>query len=199
MNEVFTKSIYTSNGIVRDNIFKGRQVLDIGCGQQKLPGAIGMDIVKNSVADIIHDASVIPWPFKDNHFDVAFANHFVEHMDDLITFFNEVHRILKPGGRFIMQVPYFRWVDAYADPTHRHFFTASSLDYFIQDTKLAEYHYTDVRFKKVGFWYGWPAKARNPFIRLFKRYITQHPRLYDQYVSLLLPVPCLTWELEAIK
>lgn len=199
MKKHFAESIYTHDGIVNSNIFDGKEALDIGCGQRKLPGAVGMDIVNDSTADIIHDTSVIPWPFEDNYFDVVFANHFVEHAENLIDFFNETHRILKPGGRFIMQVPYFRSVDAYTDPTHRHFFTSQSLDYVIEGTKLSEYSYTMKRFKRIGFWYGWPAKAKNPLTRLFKRYITKHPRFYDRYLSLFLPVPCLTWELEAIK
>lgn len=199
MNEIFTKCIYTHDGIVKSNIFENKRALDIGCGQRKLPGAVGMDIIKNSTADVIHDASAIPWPFEDSSFKIVFANHFVEHIDDLLAFFNEVHRILEPNGRLIMQVPYFRWVDAYTDPTHRHFFTSQSLDYVIAGTKLSEYSYTSKQFKSIGFWYGWPAQSKNPLVNLFKSYISKHPKFYDQYLSLFLPVPCLTWELEALK
>ena len=199
MENTLTTKIYTQHGIPTGNVFSDKKVLDIGCGQRKLPGSIGMDIVENSNADVVHDASSIPWPFEDNTFDLVFTNHFVEHVDDLLGFFNEVHRVLKPGGRFIMQVPYFRKTDAYADLTHRHFFTSRSLDYIVKETRLSEYNYTDRMYTQVGFWYGWPAKAGNPFTRFFKWYITKYPKFYDQYLSLLLPISCLTWELEVIK
>jgi len=199
MKKNLTTKIYTRNGVPKENIFSDKKVLDIGCGQRKLPGSVGMDVVENSEADVVHDASVMPWPFEDNSFDLVFANHFVEHVDDLLAFFNEVHRILKPGGRFIMQVPYFRRTDAYADITHRHFFTSQSLDYIVKDTKLSAYNYTDRLYTKIGFWYGWPAQSRNPLVRFFKWYISKYPKFYDQYLSLLLPISCLTWELEVIK
>lgn len=195
----FAEHIYTRTGSVAEGTFSGLKVLDVGCGQRKLKGAIGLDIVKDSEADVIHDVSETPWPFEVNSFDLVFANHHLEHVADPLQFLGEVHRILKPGGRAVIQVPYFRSVDAYTDPTHRHFFTARSLDYVIEGTKLAPYNYVDYRFKKIGFWYGWPAPSRNPLVALFKRYITKHSKWYDQYLSLLLPVPCLTWELQAIK
>ncbi len=199
MKTNLTTKIYTKNGILPESIFSGEKVLDVGCGQRKLPGSIGMDIVKNSQADIIYDASVTPWPFEDNSFDLIFTNHFLEHVYDLFGFLEETHRVLKPGGRFIAQVPYFRCTDAYGDPTHRQFFTSQSLEYVIKGTKLSEYNYSSAKFKKIGFWYGWPAKSRNPLARMFKAFIGRHPKFYDQYLSLLLPVPCLTWELEVIK
>lgn len=197
--KALTNEIYTDGGIVTMDIFKDKKVLDIGCGQRKLLGSVGMDVVENSEADVVHDASVMPWPFEDNSFDLVFANHFVEHVDDLLAFFNEVHRILKPGGRFVMQVPYFRRTDAYADITHRHFFTARSLDYVIKGTRLSEYHYTDRLYTEIGFWYGWPSESRNPLVRAFKRFISRHSKFYDQYLSLVFPMPCVTWELEVIK
>lgn len=199
MQNILTTKIYTQNGTIKRDIWKGKNILDVGCGQHKLPGSIGIDIVENSQADVVHDVTDTPWPFKNDSFDLVFANHFVEHVDDLLIFFNEVHRVLKPGGRFIMQVPYFRCVDAYADITHRHFFTSRSLDYIIKDTKLSAYNYTNCLYTQVGFWYGWPARSRNPFVNLFKAYIIRYPKFYDQYLSFLLPVACLTWELEVIK
>lgn len=197
--ESWVEKIYTRNGIVRDKTLLELKTLDIGCGQEKFPGSIGMDIVKNSQADIVHDASDIPWPFEENSFDMVIANHFVEHTDDILVFFNEAHRILKHSGRIIIQVPYFRKTDAFTDITHRHFFTSQSLDYIIKDAKPSTYNYTDCLYAKVGFWYGWPSKSKNPITGLFKRYITKYPKFYDQYLSLLLPMPCLTWELEVIK
>ncbi|HEY4517779.1 MAG TPA: class I SAM-dependent methyltransferase [Candidatus Paceibacterota bacterium] len=197
--ELLTPQIYTPKGFAKENILQGKKALDIGCGSRKLPGAVGVDIVKTADVDILHDLSVFPWPFRESEFDVVFANHFLEHTDDLLKTISEIHRITRPGAHIIIQVPYFRSVDAYTDPTHRHFFTSQSLDYFIDGTGCAEYRYVPIRFKKLAFWYGWPHRSKNPLRELIKKLAYRAPRFYDQYLSLLLPVPCLTFELEVIK
>jgi SAM-dependent methyltransferase len=44
-------------------------------------------------------------PFGDAEFDVVLAVEVVEHMDAHGRFFDEVRRVLKPGGRFIFTTP----------------------------------------------------------------------------------------------
>lgn len=46
-------------------------------------------------------------PFDDNTFDAAMCNHVMEHVDNDIKAMSEIHRVLKPGGWAIMQVPFF--------------------------------------------------------------------------------------------
>lgn len=48
----------------------------------------------------IHDI-----PFPENSFDIVVCNHVMEHVDDDIKCMSEIHRVLKPGGWAIMQVP----------------------------------------------------------------------------------------------
>lgn len=50
----------------------------------------------------IHDI-----PFDANTFDVAFCNHVMEHVDNDLKAMSELHRVLKPGGWAIVQVPFF--------------------------------------------------------------------------------------------
>jgi SAM-dependent methyltransferase len=50
----------------------------------------------------IHDI-----PFPANTFDVTFCNHVMEHVDDDLKAMSELHRVLKPGGWGIIQVPFF--------------------------------------------------------------------------------------------
>ncbi len=46
-------------------------------------------------------------PFGDNHFDAILCNHVLEHVKDDIQVMKEFHRVLKPGGWAILQVPFF--------------------------------------------------------------------------------------------
>lgn len=51
----------------------------------------------------IHDI-----PFEANTFEVVFCNHVLEHVADDIKAASEMHRVLKPGGWAILQVPFFK-------------------------------------------------------------------------------------------
>jgi SAM-dependent methyltransferase len=46
-------------------------------------------------------------PFEDNSFDCTMCNHVMEHVEDDIKAMQELHRILKPGGWAIIQIPFF--------------------------------------------------------------------------------------------
>lgn len=46
-------------------------------------------------------------PFEENTFDVVLCNHVLEHVRDDIKAMSEIHRVLKPGGFAILQIPFF--------------------------------------------------------------------------------------------
>jgi len=200
MTELRTPLIYTRGGFARTNPFPGSAALHLGCGAAKLPGATGVDALALPGVDVVHDLNTTPWPFAEGSFDVILAHSVLEHLGSVVDFMNEAYRVGKPGARLVIGVPYFRSVDASDDPTHRHFFTARSMDYFLDDGNArAAYAYSGARFKKVGFWYGWPHPSRNPISWSLKKTAHRFPHFYDQYLSLLLPVQVLFWELEVLK
>lgn len=96
--------------------------LDIGCGGNKQPGFVGIDIRKEPGVDIVHNLEKFPWPLPDNCVSFAMASHVVEHINPhgfvFVNFMNEVWRILKPGGRFAIATPYAGSQGYYQDPTH---------------------------------------------------------------------------------
>lgn len=61
--------------------------------------------IESPLAKVKMDIHRIPFP--DNHFDAVLCNHVLEHVADDIKAMNEIHRVLKPGGWAIMQVPFF--------------------------------------------------------------------------------------------
>jgi SAM-dependent methyltransferase len=58
-------------------------------------------------------------PFEKDTFDSVLCNHVLEHVSDDIKAMSEIHRVLKPGGFAIMQVPFFSPIPdvTFEDPT----------------------------------------------------------------------------------
>jgi SAM-dependent methyltransferase len=46
-------------------------------------------------------------PFEANRFDVVLCNHVLEHVQNDLQALREIHRVLRPGGFAILQVPFF--------------------------------------------------------------------------------------------
>jgi SAM-dependent methyltransferase len=68
----------------------------------------------------------------------------LEHLDNIPAIMTELHRVLAPGGRLRIRVPYGKSDWALQDPTHRHAFTERSMDYFCEGSPYS--YYTRVRF-----------------------------------------------------
>jgi len=108
-----------------------KRILDVGCGQNKFPGAIGIDSNPRSHADVLHDLGKFPYPFGDNEFETIICRHVIEHVPDVIGFINELHRITKHGGRLKVVTPHYSNPDWATDPTHRNHFNSYSFTCFI--------------------------------------------------------------------
>jgi len=113
------------------------KVLNIGCGNRIIEGAVNHDRVKHRAeVDVVHDLNVTPWPFPDGEFDQVVALAVLEHLDiDLFASFAECHRVLKTGGNLVVKLPLQTGSNAYDDPSHRWFFSLKSLDQFCPDTQ----------------------------------------------------------------
>lgn len=69
-------------------------------------------------------------PFQRGSVATAYALNVLEHLDDLPGAMCDLWGILQPAGRVLVEVPYFAGVSAFADPTHRRFFTYTTFDHF---------------------------------------------------------------------
>lgn len=103
--------------------------LDIGCGNHKDPGWVGIDIQHLPGVDIVHDLNVHPWPIDSNSVDQAKAWHILEHIPKVsvtetgtrrpfIEFMNEIWRVLKPETIVDIESPYGSSPGFMHDPTH---------------------------------------------------------------------------------
>jgi SAM-dependent methyltransferase len=94
-------------------------VLDVGCGSSRIIGSrrlVGLDIVLAKLRyarrygnPLVH-GSIFALPFKDASFDTVICSEVIEHVPADATVFDELERVLKPGGRLILGTPdYDRW------------------------------------------------------------------------------------------
>lgn len=61
--------------------------------------------IESPLAKVKMDIHAIP--FGENHFDAVLCNHVLEHVQDDIQAMREIHRVLRPGGFAILQIPFF--------------------------------------------------------------------------------------------
>jgi SAM-dependent methyltransferase len=76
--------------------------LNLGSCDRHFPGFVAVDIVPP--ADVIADLNE-RWPWEDSSIDEIRAWDLLEHLKTPIHSMNEGWRVLRPGGRFDIQVP----------------------------------------------------------------------------------------------
>lgn len=89
--------------------------------------------------DVVHDLNIMPWPFQDNEFDEIHAYEVLEHFGkqgDYKSFFehfNELYRILKPGGVLYASTPTWSGMWAWSDPGHTRVISEGTLIFLDRD------------------------------------------------------------------
>lgn len=174
------------------------KTLELGCGPHKRPGVVAMDINPLSAADIIHDLNEFPYPFSDSQFDEVICEHVLEHLDNLVSVVDELHRISRPGALIKVYAPYFSSIYYYRDPTHHCFFSAHTFDYFIPGTPVYQFGYSSsqLRLRRVEF----PVAPGAGFLkRMMFRMINRNIDFYERHLAFILPRHLIYYELEVIK
>lgn len=89
--------------------------LEIGSGPKKRDDWLTLDMCKG--ADVYWDLRH-KLPFEESSFNRIYCSHVLEHFSyvDLMRLLREIHRVLVPGGEFLIAVPDASfYVDAYLD------------------------------------------------------------------------------------
>jgi SAM-dependent methyltransferase len=130
MTEVLDRSVEIESLITEQQGIR----LDIGCGENKNPGFVGMDIRALDGVDIVHDVEAFPWPLPDDSVLSAVCSHVVEHINPhnfgFINFMDEVWRVMKVGGDFAISCPHGSSQGFLQDPTHCNALNETTWTYF---------------------------------------------------------------------
>src|ERR1700722_18034690 len=114
-------------------------VLNLGAGKKRRDDAVNVDLVSATNPELVWDLNRLPWPLPSNHFREVQANDVIEHLDDLISVMEEIHRVCAPGAVVRITVPHYSCANAFTDPTHRHYFSWFSFHYFTGENQWEFY------------------------------------------------------------
>ena len=173
-------------------------VLDVGCGNNKFPGAIGVDSNPNTRADVIVNLDSFPYPFRDNSFREIRCLHVIEHVADVIRTMEEFHRILQPGGRALIVTPHYTDFSSFCDPTHRSHLNSFSLRYFGDDNAGYGY-YTKARFREISVHVRLLSLWRYTGYEFLVNQSRWFRRFWEFYLCYVVRGKVIEWQLEALK
>jgi len=120
------------------------EVLDVGCGRKPyralIPATryVGLDLDSPvtralGLADVYYDGGVLP--FSDASFDGVLCSEVLEHVFTPDKFLGEIRRVLRPGGRLLLTVP-FVW-DEHEQPQDFARYTSFGLRAVLERTGFA--------------------------------------------------------------
>lgn len=108
--------------------------LNLGCGQNKLPGYINVDKYNNFSPEIVHDLEIFPWPFEDSSISEIVMHHVLEHIgadtNTFLSIIKEVYRISQNGCYLKIAVPHPRSYGFESDPSHVRIITPQIMSLF---------------------------------------------------------------------
>ncbi|MGZ5486382.1 MAG: class I SAM-dependent methyltransferase [Nitrososphaeraceae archaeon] len=167
------------------------KILNLGCGNDYKEGMINIDFYAKKT-DIRHNLNNFPYPFDDNEFDRVLCMNIIEHLNDVVSVIEELHRISKNGADILMRVPHFRSACLYEDITHQHGFAWKTMDIFCQQGEVYG-EYSNVRFEIIDRYYT-PYK-----IKLLYAALSKMPLLTDHLLSKFIPMASIIFNLKVVK
>jgi SAM-dependent methyltransferase len=112
LKKVSIRTVTTAENVWRHcnpNTFAEPQALEIGGAggitKRLRPGWLISDVRQSIGVDLVVDAKQLP--FAEGQFDLIYAIDVIHHIENLKDMFDEIHRVLKPGGIFFIREPYW--------------------------------------------------------------------------------------------
>ncbi len=123
--------------------------------------------------DVAHDLNVLPWPWPDERFRRIEAWAVFEHLQiDLVQAMDECWRILMPGGKLHVKVPYWKHPRAWKDPQHRWRYAKGVFDYFDPRTKYGSSYEAYSPFKWRILDKGWNDGKRSGLVAYMQKILS---------------------------
>ena len=174
----------------------GRRTVDLGCGRDKIAGAVGVDFAGNAEADVRHDLDSYPYPFADGSFEAVVLRNVIEHVRNVVGLMEEIHRIGRAGADVFITTPHFSSLYSYQDPTHLRHLALESLDYFTADTKHSNF-YAAARFRMVAR--GLDFGRSFPFSGIARLLAAISEHKYEKHFAFMFPANSLWFHLKVEK
>lgn len=174
------------------------RILDVGCGINKYPGAIGVDRNPASRADVLCDLDRFPYPFRDGSFDEIRVVHVIEHVADVVAAVEEFHRLARDSGRILIVTPHYTDFSSFCDPTHRWHLNSFSFRYFGDDHGGFGYYSTrrlreiSVRLRLLALW-------RYMGFEFLVNHSRRFRRFWEHYLCYIVRGKVMEFEFEAVK
>ena len=168
--------------------------LDIGCGPKCKKGFIGVDYNKyNSDIKYVIDLNKNKLPFKNNKITEIYCSHTLEHLDKLFQLVHEFYRVLSPGGKCIIKVPYFRHYQAF-QPHHKTFWGLGTENIF--NNKYSEFEF---KWSKTKLSWNFINQSEDKLwiilLPILNYIIKKYKGIYERKISLIFPIYELEFEL----
>lgn len=111
-----------------------REILDAGCGTgglirylEKRHGdwrwtgvdvePLACELTASRCSSRVVTGSIAALPFANGSFDAVVCSDVLYHLDDDVAALREIHRVLRPGGIVVVNVPAHSWLWSYHDVT----------------------------------------------------------------------------------
>lgn len=173
--------------------------VDLGCGTNKHDGALGIDIVDTSDADLVMDLSEFPWELPSDSFSMVYCMDILEHVSEPLQFLEEVYRIAEDGANIRIKTPHFTNPNTWADPTHKRPFSARMFSDYI--TAEGQYsYYTDAVFELEEIYINFESARKYPWNVIGRYVANKWPEHYEKTVlRSLFPAQSMFVTLRVVK
>lgn len=148
-----------------------------------------------TAADIVCDLERPPYPLRSDSFDRIVLNNVIEHLNDIVSVMQELHRIARDGAEIIIRTPHFSSLYSWQDPTHKHHLAYDSFDYFSVNAGHIGY-YANVKFELLEKRIIFGKSVLSVIPRLLWR-LSKHK--YEKHFAFVFPANDLLFRLRVIK
>lgn len=166
--------------------------INLGCGNKKIDGFIGIDKFPCDAVNIIADIEN-RLPLEDNSVSEIYMDNVIEHIKDIPALMSEVHRVSKNNALLTIITPHYSSISSWRDPTHIHHLAYDSMNHF---EKKSVAHYMGGGFtilrRKLSFGGG--------FLGLIGRGLFKmNPSKYEAKYSFIFRASTLRFEMRVNK